>query len=127
MTSESHPADQRATPASPSQSAPSLNWGGRLVLGLIFAVGLAISIYLGLVIGMFVGLDVGAEVMENTPHHNIGMAPDLTGLVNGTFAFAKSAFVGTLVGLIGGLAAMWAACRYLLAPLFRRSRLLTTS
>ena len=40
--------------------------------------------------------------MENTPHRNIGMAPDLTGLVNGTFEFAKSAFVGAFAGLLVG-------------------------
>ena len=65
--------------------------------------------------------------MENTPHRNIGMAPDLTGLVNGTFEFAKSAFVGAVAGLILGLFAMWAACRYLLAPRFRRSSLFRTN
>jgi hypothetical protein len=95
------------------------------VLGLIFAAGVALFIYLGLVIGLFVGLDLGAEAMERTPHRNIGMAPDLTGLVNGTVEFAKSAFVGTFVGLVGGLVAMWAACRHLLTPWFRRTRLFT--
>jgi hypothetical protein len=127
MTSDSNPATQPSTTATPSHSTPALNWGGRLVLGLIFAVGVAFLIYIGLVIGMFVGLGIGAEVMENTPHRNTGMAPDLTGLVNGTFAFAKSAFVGAVAGLIVGLFAMWAACRYLLAPLFRRTRLFTTN
>jgi hypothetical protein len=113
--------------ANPSQPAPRLNWGGRLVLGLIFAVGVALLIYVGLVIGMIVGVVLGMDVMESTPHRNTGMAPDLTGLVNGTVEFAKSTFVGTIAGLIVGLFAMWAACRYLLAPIFRRTRLLTAN
>jgi len=103
-----------------------LNWGGRLLLGLIFAVGVALLIYLGLMMGMLIGLERGAEGMENTPRQNIGLAPDLTGLVNGTFEFAKAALLGAGIGLVGGLAAMWGLCRYLLAPVFRRTNLLTT-
>jgi len=127
MSLEANPVDGQTTTTVPSHPAPSLNWGGRLVLGLIFAVGVAVLIYVGLVIGLVVGVGVGMDVMENTPHQNTGMAPDLTGLVNGTFAFARSAFVGAFAGLVLGLAAMWAACRYLLAPLFRRTSLFTTN
>lgn len=126
MSSVSNPAIQPSTTANPGQLAPTLNWGERLVLGLIVAAGVAFLIYVGLVVGMIVGVGLGMDAMENTPHRNTGMAPDLTGLVHGTFAFAKSAFVGALAGLVVGLAAMWAACRYLLAPLFRRTNLFTT-
>jgi hypothetical protein len=62
----------------------------------------ALLIYLGIVVGMIVGLDRGGIAMENTPHRNIGLAPDLTGLLNGTFEFAKSTLVGALVGLVAG-------------------------
>ena len=57
------PANEKPTGGSsansmPDNAKPSLNWGGRLVLGLIFASGVALLVFLGLVIGMFVGLSL---------------------------------------------------------------------
>lgn len=106
---------------------PSLNWGGRLLIGLIFAVGVALLIYGGLIAGMLIGLDRGTEVANNTPPRNTGLAPDLTGLVEGTFEVAKSALIGAGIGLIVGLIVMWAVSRFLLTPLFRRVPAFTSS
>jgi len=119
-------AAPKLNPGPPIHPDPPLNWGGKLLVGLIFAVGVALSIYGGLVTGMIVGIGLGAEAANNTPHQNTGMAPDLTPEINAVGAFATSALVGAGLGLVVGLFVMWAACRFVLAPLFRRVPALTT-
>jgi hypothetical protein len=119
----SHPANNLSV----ERAGSSLNWGGSLLLGLIFALGVALCLYLGLIAGIYAGVELGAEAAENTPHQNTGMAPDLTPAINAFFAFAKSAIAGTFIGLVVGLVAMWAALKYLLAPLFRSSSFLSTA
>ncbi len=103
----------------PINSRPVLNWGGRLLLGLLFAVGVALSIYAGLMIGGIIGLGRGVDTANNTPTQNLGMAPDLSGLVNGTIEFVTYVLVGGGLGLILGVALMWATCRYAFGPLLR--------
>lgn len=99
--------------------APGLRWPGRLILGLIFAVGTAVSTYLGIVIGMIVGLQKGTEG-ANEPRPGTGMAPDLTGVIDMFLGVGAGVIVGAVVGLLVGVALMWAICRYLLAPLLRK-------
>jgi hypothetical protein len=95
-----------------------LGLAGQLIIGLVFAVGVALMIFTGLYVGAVIGVYTGVEVMNNTPTQPVGMAPDLTPLVKGAFQFGLSAFVGAVVGLAVG-AAMTAVCRWLLAPLLR--------
>jgi len=99
---------------------PRLNSVGWLLHGLVFAVGVAAFAYVGLTVGMVAGVIQGGEKMESTPTKGIGMAPDLSGLVEGAFAFGVATVVGTGLGFLTGLVGMWAGCRYLLAPLLRR-------
>jgi hypothetical protein len=102
----------------PGPAPLQLRWPGRLILGLIFAVGTAFSAYLGIVLGMIVGLHKGLEG-ANEPRPGIGLAPDLTGVVDMFLGVGAGVMVGAVVGLLAGAALMWALCRYLLAPLLR--------
>ena len=91
----------------------------QLIIGLVFAVGVALMIFTGLYVGAVIGVYTGVDVMNNTPEHPVGMAPDLTPLVKGAFQFGLSAFLGAALGLAVGAAAMTAVCRWLLVPLLR--------
>jgi hypothetical protein len=76
-----------------------LNLGGRILQALAFAAVVALCIYAGLSAGMIVGVIQGGEVMDATPTRSIGMAPDLTGLVEGAFTFGSEALIGVGAGL----------------------------
>jgi hypothetical protein len=104
---------------------PRLNWAGRLLLGVAFVAGLALFVYAGATVGMLVGVERGAEQLNATPVKGVGMAQDLSGLVNGVVAFGVATIVGTGIGLLAGLGRMWAGRRFLLTPLLRRVSALT--
>jgi hypothetical protein len=103
-----------------TSSDPPLTVVGQLIIGLVFAVGVALMIFTGLYVGAVIGVTTGVDVMNNTPTQPVGMAPDLTPLVKGALQFGLSAFLGAVAGLAVGAAAMTAVCGWLLAPLLRR-------
>ncbi|QVL30721.1 hypothetical protein KIH39_17925 [Telmatocola sphagniphila] len=107
------PLETEKLPVSPRISIP-----GRLILGLIFAIGVAFSIYAGIWIGMVTGLTTYEQV-EPAPK-GIGLAPDLSELVNIVLGIGFGGIIGGLVGLILGLIVMWAITRHLLRPLFAK-------
>jgi len=104
-----------------SGSAPAarrLNTAGQVVVGLIFAAGVALVTYAGVVLGMIVGVMIWAE-NANTPKPGVGLAPDLSGPIDLFLGVGAGGLLGGGLGLVAGLALLWAACRYLLAPLLR--------
>jgi hypothetical protein len=119
-------AAPKLNPGLPIRPDPPLNWGGRLLLGLIFAVGVALSIFGGLVTGLIVWAGLGEAEANQTPTKGVGLAPDLSGLVRGVEEFTGSTLVGAGLGLVVGVFVMWAACRFVVGPLMRRMPALTT-
>jgi hypothetical protein len=119
-------AAPKLNPGPPIPPTPPLNWGGRLLVGLVFAVGVALSIFGGLVTGMMVWAALGETDANEKPSQGVGLAPDLSGLVRGVEEFAWSTLVGAGLGLVVGVFVMWAACRFVVGPLFRRVPALTT-
>src|SRR5690606_31544672 len=114
--------DQEGMMTAPRTDAPGrkeLRWGGRLILGLIFATGVAFSIYAGLVFGMILGLQEGVAGAP-PPGKGTGLAPDLSGTVKMFVDTGAGGAAGAIIGLLVGLLIMWAVCRLALAPLLRR-------
>jgi hypothetical protein len=99
-----------------------LNGAGWAVAALAFAAIVALSGYVGLQVGLLVGLIGGAEAAKNTPTRPVGMAPDLSGVVNGAVVLGASALAALAACLLFGAALAWAACRLLLVPLLRSAQ-----
>jgi hypothetical protein len=87
-----------------------LNLTGRLLLALIFVAGVALFTYGGFLLGTIVGLERGAPHLTAPPAKDIGLAPDLSGLVNGTAEFVVSVLIATIGGLLAGAIVMSLAC-----------------
>jgi hypothetical protein len=107
--------NQPATAAAPLH----LNWIGYLVLAIFFVLGMTIFLYAGLMFGMLGGVILGGDELNQPGHGGVGMAPDLTPLVNGAGKFAGMALLGVSIGLLGGGVIMWLVTRYVMAPLLR--------
>jgi hypothetical protein len=96
-----------------------LNLPGRLVLAAVFVTGVACSVWLGLWVGAILGLNA-AEPLLNAPAKGVGLAPDLSGLAAGAWAFFGNYAAGIVVGLVAGLAVMGLVSRFALRPILCR-------
>src|SRR5262245_32536455 len=105
---------------------PRLSWVGWLLVALVFVAGLFPFMYGGLVAGVILGVEHGAAAADATPKQSVGMAPDLTPEINALFAFGATALASVSVGLLVGAAVMWVASRYLVIPVLRSVRALTS-
>jgi hypothetical protein len=85
---------------------------------IAFAAGVAVFVWAGWLAGVIVGMERGAPAL-NTPRPGIGLAPNLGGILDWAAELSAAMLVGVGVGLLAGLVVMWAACRFLLAPLLR--------
>jgi hypothetical protein len=103
-----------------------LNWAGRLVLSLTFVAGVALFIYGGVLFGAIVGLERGTPHLNAPPTKGVGIAPDLSGLVNAAAELATAMLLSTLSGLLLGLFVMSALCLFLRALAIRWVPWLTT-
>lgn len=103
---------------------PKLNWSARLLVGLLFAAGMAVCTYAGIVYGMVGGLIQSPDALEK-PRPGVGMAPDLTGAVEMFLNIGVGGIVGAVLGLLFGVTLMWAFRRFLLSPLLRKIPILT--
>jgi hypothetical protein len=99
-----------------------LNGAGWAVAALAFAAIVALSGYVGIQVGLLAGVIRGAEVMNDTPTRPVGMAPDLSGVVNGAFVLGAWALATPAACLLLGAVGAWAACRLFLVPLLRSAR-----
>lgn len=102
----------------PSTPARRLNWAGWLIVAILYAVGVVAITYAGLVTGLVVGMSLGEDA-ANKPRQGIGLAPDLSGVVEWVFSVGVSAISGVVLGLLCGLVIMWLLGRFALAPLVR--------
>jgi len=97
-----------------------LNWAGRLVLCLTFVAGVALFVYGGVLVGAIVGLERGTPHLNAPPPtKGIGIAPDLSGLVNAAAELATAMLLSTLGGLLLGLFVMSVLCLFLRALAIR--------
>jgi hypothetical protein len=96
-----------------------LNWAGRLILCLTFVAGVAPFTYAGLHCGVMAGLERGTPHLTGPPPKGIGIAPDLSGLVNAAAELGAAMLLFTLGGLLAGIIVMSALC-YLLRALAMR-------
>jgi hypothetical protein len=90
-----------------------LNWAGRIILCLTFVAGVALFVYGGVFLGAIVGLERGTPYLNAPPTKGVGIAPDLSGLVNAAVELASAMLLSTLGGLLLGLFAMSAFCFFL--------------
>ena len=112
----------------PAPPKPRLNWLGQVSVALVLIVGIGVSIYAGMMVGLIVGLN-RAGPKFNEPRPGVGMAPDLSGLFEGTADIVIGFIVGILGGLVAGLVLAWLTYRLALkrlalaVPSFRRDLL----
>jgi hypothetical protein len=95
-----------------------LTWAGWVALVGAYIVGVIFFLWAGYFLGVIWGLDAAAPSL-NAPGRNVGLAPDLTGLVNATGDFIIRACAGLAGGLLAGLVLMGVVCRFVLLPLAR--------
>jgi hypothetical protein len=105
------------TESPPQEPKPQLNWVGQILVALVLIAGLLVSTYAGLMIGLITGLDRAATDLNAPPGKGVGLAPDLTPLMDAT-ADVVIGFVGGIVGglVVGGVLG-WLAYRFLLKRL----------
>jgi hypothetical protein len=109
------------TPA-PDAAPPAkrrLNWIGQLLVGLVLVAILLATVWLGLIVGLTQGLK-HAEPALNRPSKGVGLAPDLSGAMEGTVDVVLGYVGGLIGGLVVGLVLMWPAYRLVLRPLALR-------
>jgi hypothetical protein len=105
----------------PRRPKARLNWYGSILLAIVFVLGLSFAVYAGLMTGTILGLQK-AEPTLNRPTTGVGLAPDLSPLVDATADFLLYYVGGILGGLALGLIVMFLVCRFVLLPLARRIR-----
>jgi hypothetical protein len=93
-----------------------LNWIGQLLVGLVLVAILLATVWLGLIVGLTQGLK-HAEPALNRPSKGVGLAPDLSGAMEGTADVVLGYVGGLISGLIVGLVLMWPVYRFVLRPL----------
>ncbi|HJZ93682.1 MAG TPA: hypothetical protein VKE40_22595 [Gemmataceae bacterium] len=111
------PSPNGTTP--PDAAPPArrrLSWIGQLLVGLIMVAILFASVWLGVIFGLILGLKE-AEPALNRPSKGVGMAPDLSGAVEGTVDVVLGYVGGLIGGLVVGLVLIWLAYRFVLRPL----------
>jgi hypothetical protein len=126
-TPEANPYRPSVTEAPTNPFGPRrLNWAGRLVLCLTFVAGVALFTYLGLHCGVIVGLERGTPHLNAPPPtKGIGIAPDLSGLVNAAAELGAAVLLFTVGGLFAGVIVMSALCFLLRALAMRWAPWLT--
>jgi hypothetical protein len=124
---EANPYRPPVTATPPSPIGPRrLNWAGRLILILTFVAGVALFTYVGLHCGVIVGLERGTPHLNGPPTKGVGIAPDLSDLVNAAAELGAAMFLFTLGGLLAGVIVMSALCFPLRALAMRWAPWLTT-
>jgi hypothetical protein len=116
--------DQHAqeTDSNPRQ----LNLGGRLVVALVFALGLACCTWAGWFAGAVYGLTQAEPILTGPSAPGPGLAPNIAPAVGGVIEITGGALFGIGIGLIGGIVVMLLLCRFLVAALLRRSARFTS-
>jgi hypothetical protein len=120
------PVASRTAPA--EEPSRHLRWYATLLLIVCFAAGVVAFAYLGLVVGFEVGAAWAQMVPPAPPTRGIGLAPDLSGLLQ-LIKQGVRAGVAVLLGIASGTGlgcvVMWVTCRHLIAPRMRAVRCLT--
>jgi hypothetical protein len=98
---------------------PRLTVAGRVVLGILFVAGWAACLWLCLYAGLVLGLEKAQPALTRETK-GVGLAPDLSGAVEGTFTVGGYYLGGIAVGALGGLVVVGLAIRFALLPLARR-------
>jgi hypothetical protein len=124
--SDANPYRAPVQACSTSDRPRHLNLAGRLLLALTFVAGVALFTYGGFLLGTIVGLERGGPHLTAPPTtKGMGLAPDLTGLVNGTAEFVASVLISTVGGLLVGAIVMSVVCLLVRAVAIRRVPWLT--
>jgi hypothetical protein len=97
-----------------------LNFGGRWLLALVFALGLACCIWAGWFAGAVYGLFQAEPILTGPSRPGVGLAPDIAPAVGGVIEIGWGALLGISIGLIGGIVVMYLLCRFIVAPVLRR-------
>jgi hypothetical protein len=121
------PMSPGAPKAAPANEPPRLRWHARLLLIVCFAFGVVTFAYVGLVVGFEVAAAQAQKVPPAPPTRGIGLAPDLSGLLQlaeqGVILGGVVLF-GIASGTVAGCVVMWILCRHVIARQLRAYRCL---
>lgn len=119
--------ERRSQPVSVFEmnARPPLNFGGRLVVALVFVFGVTVCVWLGWYAGAISGLNRAAPILTGTTAPGPGLAPNIAPALDGVLVIGAGALLGIIAGLVGGIIVMLFFCRFGVLPAVRRSPRLT--
>jgi hypothetical protein len=97
-----------------------LNFASRLVVALVFVLGVAFCIWAGWLAGAIFGLRQAEPMLTGPAGPGVGLAPNIAPAVGGVVEITLGALLGIGIGLVGGIVAMLLLCRFAVAPVVRR-------
>jgi hypothetical protein len=97
-----------------------LKLGGRLVVALVFVLGLACCIWAGWFAGAVYGLSQAEPILTGPAAPGPGLAPNIAPAVGGVIEIGGGVLFGIGVGLVGGIVVMLLLCRFVVVPVVRR-------
>jgi hypothetical protein len=102
-----------------------LNFGARLIVALVFTLGLACCIWAGWFAGAVYGMTQAEPILTGPAAPGVGLAPNIAPAIGGVIEIGGGALVGIGIGIVSGIVVMMLLCRFVVVPVLRRVSRLT--